>query len=250
MQATFAAYRRDDRIGIAFAPALAHSRPNWMVTVVAMETPEASLPRLLPEKLPATSPGRAASTAPTADSLTLETSDEVLMQAYLAGSNSAFDRLYARYRQPLYRILLRLLDRRAVADEVFQDVWLRVVAHRSSWQPATPFRPWLLRIARNRAIDTLRQARPEQSGDAAEAWLEAAAAPGPSPEGSLSQLQSARRLEQALAALPGEQREAFLLRAELGLGHDEIADLTGVGAETAKSRLRYAYARLRAMLSP
>lgn len=218
--------------------------------VVAMETPEASLPRLLPEQPPATSQGFAASTAPSAAPVPAETSDEALMQDYLAGSNQAFDRLYARYRQPLYRILSRLLPRRAVADEVFQDVWLRVVAHRSGWQPDTPFRPWLLRIARNRAIDTLRQTRPEQSGEAADHWLEAAAEPGPSPEGTLSQLQSARRLEQALDALPGAQREAFLLRAELGLGHEEIANLTGVGGETAKSRLRYAYARLREMLSP
>lgn len=216
--------------------------------VVAMETPEASLPRLLPEHSPATPLGHAASTAPTAASTPDEISDEVLMQNYLAGSNAAFDRLYARYRQPLYRILQRLLPRRALAEEVFQDVWLRVVAHRSSWQPGTPFRPWLLRIARNRAIDTLRQTRPEQSGEAAEHWIESVVEPGPSPEGSLSQLQSARRLEQALAALPGDQREAFLLRAELGLGHEEIASLTGVGVETAKSRLRYAYSRLRAML--
>jgi len=218
-----------------------------------METPEASLPRLFPERPPtppvAGNPSDSASTAPSQAPGPEETSDEVLMQNYLDGSNAAFDRLYARYRGPLYRILLRLLPRRAVADEVFQDVWLRVVAHRTSWQPTTPFRGWLLRIARNRAIDTLRQTRPEHAGESAEAWIESAPEPGPSPEGKLSELQTARRLQQAIGALPSEQREAFLLRAELGLGHEEIAELTGVGAETAKSRLRYAYSRLRTMLA-
>ncbi len=217
-----------------------------------METPEASLPRLFPEPphepRAAGNPIDSASNAPTQGTAPDETSDEVLMQDYLDGSNAAFDRLYARYRAPLYRVLLRLLPRRAVADEVFQDVWMKVVAHRSSWQPTTPFRAWLLRIARNRAIDTLRQTRPEYAGDSAESWLETAPDPGPSPEAALSDLQSARRVQQAISALPGEQREAFLLRAELGLGHEEIADLTGVGAETAKSRLRYAYSRLRTML--
>ncbi len=220
-------------------------------TVITMETPEASLPRLGLERQNPALLANSASTAPTGSvepSAPSEITDEVLMQQYLGGSNAAFDRLYARHRQPLYRLLLRLLPRRALADEVFQDVWLRVVSHRSSWQPTVPFRAWLLRIARNRAIDTLRQARPEQSGESADALIESTADSDPTPEVALSRFESARRLEIALASLPESQRETFLLRAEFGLGHDEIAELTGVGAETAKSRLRYAYARLREAL--
>lgn len=174
----------------------------------------------------------------------------MLMHAYVSGSNAAFDRLYARYRGPLYRVLLRLLPRRALADEVFQDVWLRMVSHRASWRADVPFRAWLLRIARNRAIDTLRQSRPEMMGETAEIWLASAVASEPDPEATASRNEAAAQLEAALAMLPGNQREAFLLRAELGLGHDEIGEITGVGAETAKSRLRYAYARLRELLSP
>ncbi len=216
-----------------------------------METPHLPLSRSNHRSgrrpTPASAPVRA-DAAP--ELLTDETPDEMLMHAYVQGSNAAFDRLYARYRGPLYRVLLRLLPRRDLADEVFQDTWLRMVSHRESWRADVPFRAWLLRIARNRAIDTLRQTRPETMGEAAEFWLESAVASDPGPEAAASGTQTAAQLEQALAALPGSQREAFLLRAELGLGHEEIGELTGVGTETAKSRLRYAYARLRELLSP
>jgi len=224
--------------------------------VVVMETPEASLPRsgghVSPE-VPdrgAPVPLDTASSTPVTTVGAIEVPDEVLMQQYISGSNAAFDRLYARYREPLYRILARLLPRRALADEIFQEVWLRVVTHRHSWQRDTPFRPWLLRIVRNRAIDALRQARPELGGDAMELAMDVATDPSPQPDAELSRFESARRLQRALAGLPESQREAFLLRAELGLGHEQIAELTGVNAETAKSRLRYAYARLREVLSP
>ena len=80
-------------------------------------------------------------------------SDATLMLAYAAGDMEAFAQLYARHRTPLYRFLLRQLRNGALADELFQDIWQRVVAHRAEWKPDAPFTGWLYRIAHNRLND-------------------------------------------------------------------------------------------------
>jgi RNA polymerase sigma-70 factor (ECF subfamily) len=176
-------------------------------------------------------------------------SDEDLMQAWAAGDVAAFEALYARHRGTLYRFLLRSLGQPATTDELFQETWLRVVAARARWQPQAKFSTWLLQIAHNLMVDHWRRQRPADPDP--ETTLAALEAPEEQrPEADLSQFEQRRRLQRALETLPQEQREAFLLRAEAGLGLEEIAETTGVGRETAKSRLRYALARLREALKP
>lgn len=179
-----------------------------------------------------------------------EPSDEELMLAYARDDSRAFERLYLRHRGTLYRFLLRSVPRRDLADELFQETWMRVINARARYRPEARFTTWLLQIAHNLLIDGHRRARPEETGEAAElALLAAADAEGDRPEQALGRFQEARRLQAALAALPEEQRSAFLLRVENGLGIDEIAAVTEVGRETAKSRLRYALEKLRESLS-
>ncbi len=175
--------------------------------------------------------------------------DETLMLAYAAGDGSAFERLYARHRGPLYRFLLRNLRDGALADEFFQDVWQRVIAARQSWKPDAAFTTWLYRIAHNRLNDHWRSLkhRPAAPEDADE---RTARVPDPdTPERQLSQFEQRRRLQLALADLPQDQRQVIQLRLEQELSLEEIGEITGVGRETVKSRLRYAMDKLRARLT-
>ena len=92
------------------------------------------------------------------DALALPT-DEALMLAWAGGDLRAFEALYGRHRSRLYSFLLRQLRDGALADEMFQDVWQRVIAARASWQPDAAFTTWLFRIAHNRLNDHWRAAR-------------------------------------------------------------------------------------------
>jgi RNA polymerase sigma-70 factor (ECF subfamily) len=175
--------------------------------------------------------------------------DESLMLAWAGGELRAFETLYARHRSRLYSFLLRQLRDAALADEMFQDVWQRVIAARAGWQPDAAFTTWLFRIAHNRLNDHWRAARhrPPAPGDADERV--ARMSDTRTPESQLSEFEQRRRLQLAMEQLPDEQREVLQLRLEQELSLEEIAQITGVGRETVKSRLRYAMDKLRAGLS-
>lgn len=179
-----------------------------------------------------------------------EDSDESLMLAYAAGHSDAFDRLYARHRQRLYRFVLRQLRDPALTDELYQDIWQRVIAARAGWRPEASFATWLYRIARNRLADHWRAARHRPPAPE-DADLRLARVPDDdTPETTLDAHERHARLQDALDALPGEQREVLLLRLEQDLTLEEIGALTGVGRETVKSRLRYAMDKLKGRLTP
>lgn len=180
-----------------------------------------------------------------------ESSDEFLMLAWVAGDAAAFEQLYARHRLKLYRYLLRQLRDNALADELFQDVWQRVIAARAGWSlrsAESGFATWLYTIAHHRLGDHWRSLkhRPASPADADERLARLADAD--TPERVLSQFERRRQLQLALDDLPGEQREVLLLRLEQELTLEEIGAVTGVGRETVKSRLRYAMDKLRARL--
>lgn len=130
---------------------------------------------------------------------------------------------------------------------------MSVIRARSAYEVSAKFTTWLYRIAHNRVIDGFRA-----RGRLAEFEVDVAddegdppdypAPAGEQPERMLERAQLAGRLLAAIESLPATQREAFLLASEGGLTVEEIANATGTGFETAKSRLRYAYARLRSEL--
>jgi len=178
-----------------------------------------------------------------------EVSDQTLMLAYAAGDAAAFDQLYGRHRARLYRYLLRQLRDGALADEAFQDIWQRVISARQGWKPEAAFATWLYRIAHNRLTDHWRalKHRPPTPDNADERTERV---PDPdTPERNLSEFEQRRRLQLALDELPEEQREVVLLRLEQELSLEEIGEITGVGRETVKSRLRYAMDKLRTRLN-
>jgi RNA polymerase sigma-70 factor (ECF subfamily) len=177
-------------------------------------------------------------------------SDEDLMLAYAAGDAEAFDLLYARHKGGVYRYLLRHCARRAIADELFQDVWSNLIRARASYAPSAKFTTWLYRLAHNRWIDQLRADGHLTLVSTDDEAHEDAVASIPAPHTDEPQMRAENRelgmrVRAAVAALPATQRDAFLLQQEGGLSLAEIAELTGVGTETAKSRIRYAVAKLR-----
>jgi len=176
--------------------------------------------------------------------------DEALMLAWAGGDARAFETLYQRHRGPLFRFLLGQLRDRPLAEEIYQDVWQRVIAARSGWRPEAAFSTWLYRIAHNRLNDHWRAQRHRPPAPADADLRTAALADPDDPESLAGDEQIRQRLQQALDELPQEQREAVLLRLQQELSLEEIGTITGVGRETVKSRLRYALDKLRARLNP
>lgn len=175
-----------------------------------------------------------------------EPDDSALMLRYQDGDVSAFEVLYRRHKDAIYRYLLRLCGHRDTAEDIFQEVWGKIVKARSSYRPTAKFTTFLYRVAHNCFIDHLRRNKrhannttlePELHGDTGET-LELTT------ERSLAR----ERLEVALKTLPDEQRDAFLLSEEGGLSMDQIASVTGCNRETAKSRVRYAINKLRSAI--
>lgn len=180
-------------------------------------------------------------------------SDEQLMQAYARGDMRAFETLYDRHALPVWRFVQRSVQNAALADDLVQDVWFSVVRHAPQYEARAKFRTWLFTLAHHRMVDHWRTHKNHASLDAesedGSALAEMLAAEsGFGPERRLDSRELAQALLDALAALPEVQREAFLLQAEAGMSLAEIAQTTGVNVETAKSRLRYARARLRETL--
>lgn len=169
--------------------------------------------------------------------------DLALLRAYAAGDAAAFERLYRRHELPVWRFLMRTLGNRAIADELMQEVWFSVAREAPRWQPRAKFRTWLYTLARNRMIDHLRARRPVETLDGHDPPDD-----GALPPEHLQRMQEAQAVLAAVDRLPSEQREAFMLQAEAGLTVEEIAATTATNFETAKSRLRYARARLREWL--
>jgi RNA polymerase sigma factor (sigma-70 family) len=172
------------------------------------------------------------------------TSDETLLSRYATGDIAAFEQLYARHELPLWRYILRHCGNRATADELMQEVWFAVTREAARFRTDARFTAWLYTIARNRAIDRHRGTRIHEDLDD----QPIADDPRLSPPRQVEQIEQGQAILAALARLPAEQREAFVLQAETDMSVEEIASVTGTSFETAKSRLRYARDKLKSLL--
>lgn len=176
--------------------------------------------------------------------------DEELMRAWQHGDASAFELLYGRYRGSLYRFLVRQAGGEAAGEELYQDVWMTLVRHRDTWTPTAALKTYLYRIAHSRLVDHYRRRERKEplaiSLDADDAPQIADACERA--EAGWERTSTAAAVHRCLETLPPAQREAFLLKEESELGLDEIAAVTGAEAETIKSRVRYAIAKLRRCL--
>lgn len=172
--------------------------------------------------------------------------DSALMLRYKDGDTAAFETLYRRHNDALYRYLLRLCQHRTTAEDIFQDVWGKIIKARSNYRPTAKFTTFMYRVAHNCFIDHVR--RNKRHSNNTELEPEFHADPSESPDTITERSLAKERLVLALHDLPEEQRDAFLLHEEAGLSIDQIASVTGSNRETAKSRLRYAVNKLRAAI--
>lgn len=184
-------------------------------------------------------------------------SDEDLMAAYKAGEVSAYRVLVERHHAPVYRFCLRALRSPEAAADAAQEVFLRVVKNAGSWERKAKFTTWLYTLARNWCIDEARKARFRRTdslnetiskdGDGEER-LDRVASEVPQQDRLADNVKLRKVLDTAIAELPDEQRDVFLLREQGGLQFKDIAELTGVGENTVKSRMRYALVALQKKL--
>ena len=172
--------------------------------------------------------------------------DSALMLRYQDGDVAAFEALYRRHNDALFRYLLRLCRHRATAEDVFQEVWGKIIKARGSYRPTAKFSTFLYRVAHNCFVDNLRRNR--RHAQTANVEPDSQPDTGERPDMLAERGLARRRLETALQSLPDEQRDVFLLHEEAGLNLEQIASVTGSNRETAKSRLRYAVKKLRAAI--
>ena len=172
--------------------------------------------------------------------------DGALMLLYRDGDVAAFETLYRRHNDALYRYLLRLSRSPDAAEDIFQEVWSKIIRARQTYRPTAQFKTFLYRVARNCFIDYIRRnRRHEQTVDLAP---DHQPDPGELPDALTERSLARRRLAAALLELPDEQRDVFLLREEGGFSLEQIASITDSNRETVKSRLRYAVNKLRAAI--
>ena len=191
-----------------------------------------------------------------------ELPDDELMLAYAAGQGAAFELLYKRHEGALFRFVRRILGHACApqADEAFQDTWMKIIAARASFVPgAARWKTWAFAIAHNTCLDRLRKSGREvvlptdigegQGGDAPGDpldWLQAELGhTSPSSEDTAHWRAAGQQLMQCLDQLPHAQRVVFLMHHEEDCTLQEMAVALQIAAEAAKSRLRYAMAKLR-----
>ncbi len=174
--------------------------------------------------------------------ITLNTSkqktSESLMLAYAAGDALAFTQLYNLHKAPLFRYLLRQGFPSSRADELFQEIWLKVINSRQRYQQTAKFQTWLYTIARNHLIDEYRRKGIDEFTEYVDELTEDQS--NDSTETIIDKERSKTDIINHVRRLPFEQRQAFLLKYDAGMNNEDIANITGTNQETAKSRVRYA----------
>lgn len=186
-------------------------------------------------------------------------SDESLVGRFQEGDSQAFAELVRRHQRALYNFAIRHLGTDEGADDIVQEAFVRVVRNAAEFKHESKFSTWVYTIVRNLCIDQLRKRklrrhpsldapRPGRDGEGpslGEAMPDSRA----NVERSATDSELRRRLASAVAELPEDQREVFVMRQVSGLPFKEIAEITGVPENTVKSRMRYALERLQGALS-
>ena len=186
-------------------------------------------------------------------------SDQEWMVRVQAGEEEAFNVLVGRYRQPVIHFVYRLVHEPALAEELAQEVFLRVYRARGSYRPRAKFTTWLFRIATNVALNALRDGRMRRARETSlesgrhgseTPGLREMVDPGGNAEQRMIELERREKIRQAVEALPEKQRLAVLLHKYQELDYAEIADILDCSESALKSLLFRAYETLRGKLRP
>ena len=188
-----------------------------------------------------------------------EVPDEALMLRYQGGDRGAFAFLVKRHKTNVYNFILRQVRIGSVAEDLTQDVFVRVVQSAAEFRHSARFSTWVYTIARNLCIDQLRRLQHRRHpsldqplGNDGEGPTLGDSMPAQHPSASAERAAVASEVQasilRAVEALPDDQREVFLLREVADLPFRDIAEITGVPENTVKSRMRYALDRLKQAL--
>lgn len=183
----------------------------------------------------------------------MDQSDESLVATYRAGSEAAFEHLVARHLGGVYSFALRLVGDDEAAQDISQEVFVKVWRGIKSFDPVhASFKTWLMRIARNACVDYLRKRKniPLSAFDTEDgnAIADTLADESPDAEAEFARLGDAQEVMSAVEQLPPPQREVLLLHYQNGLTFEEIGQVLNTSPNTAKSRHRRALHRLKQMV--
>jgi RNA polymerase sigma-70 factor (ECF subfamily) len=181
--------------------------------------------------------------------MTEHVDDSALMLRYKDGDVAAFETLYRRHNDSLFRYLLRMSRNRDSAEDIYQEVWRKIIESRQRYRPTAKFTTFLFRVTHNCFIDHTRRNKRYSTIDLPD--FAAQQDDGDGPDVAAEKILFRRRMEAAISGLPEEQRQAFLLHEEAALDLGSIAVICDTTRETVKSRLRYANEKLkRALVKP
>ena len=181
------------------------------------------------------------------------------MARYQRGDVASFAELVARHEKRLWNFVRRFVADSATAEDLLQEIFLRVVRNAAEWQPSAKFTTWIYTIARNlctdnarrgvfRKADSLDQTPGASRDESGPHRIDKVASPDGNAEKAAMNREIATRVDQAVSSLPVEQREVFLMREVMDMSFAEIATATKTSEPTVKSRMRYALERLRGAL--
>ena len=180
------------------------------------------------------------------------------MKAYQQGDTRAFEVLLTRHRKPVYNFIYRQVGHGALAEDLLQEVFLRIIKGAATYTRKAKFTTWMYTIARNLCVDNARRAKHRRArsldqplgGDdgGQRTLMDRVADKGPAVDRQALGQQLRQSLEQAVSSLSDEQREVFLMREFMNLPFKEIAEIVGCPENTVKSRMRYALEHLRQQL--
>lgn len=168
---------------------------------------------------------------------------ELVVQAQ-QGDRSAFGELVHRYREGVINVVYRIIGDADRAEDVAQDTFIRAWQKLPYYQPRSPFRNWLYRIATNLTMDMVRSEKETLDVDAL--FLASAIT---SPESAVEEKERAQSVQQAILALPPASRSVLVLREYEGFSYQEIANTLEIPKGTVMSRLSYARRRLYELLA-
>ncbi len=177
-----------------------------------------------------------------------DSSDFDLMLGLKNGELDSMEPLLKRHRGSLTHFLYRRVQNAAVAEELAQDVFLKVYRAREGYQPSAHFTTWLYRIAMNRAINWVRDNRHQRGARTLDTYAATRPAPGANPEQELLRDELRRKVRAAVEALPERQRRAVLLHKYSELEYTQIAEELGCSLSAVKALLNRAYFTLRQSL--
>ena len=170
-------------------------------------------------------------------------SDSDLMVQVRQGQVAALGELFERHHAALYRFCLRMTRNRGESEDLVQDVFMRMLKHKDSFNPDAGFSPWMYRIAHNVAVDHIRRRAvraPQPEED-----LEARPAELPLADEQVAEREQAGLVRRALMELPADRREVLLLSRYELKSYEEVAEALGVTVGTVKTRIHRAVKQLR-----